>query len=279
MAANAWRLNSHDLPVRPSEESQSLTLSYKDTGSRSTSLHAAPSVPQHSPTPSPSPSGVSGWLGSGSWESILEEHIPNTLPELHPITGTYSRLSAQGADERKRATTTILNSFFLLVNSYDDFVYCQEENVRMSPELWNEFQEVVDWADMTQEMIHVALVFFTLRGHGKITTFVEMCPPDCLGSAERAIIYAMEELQESVPSVKTLNADMKELLTDTFKLHELFNFAQMLQGENIPWSIKYLQDHIKEHGDQALRFYLLCLVGMMSALILDSSKRGSKFMN
>jgi hypothetical protein len=291
MAANAWRLNSHDLPVRASEESQSLTLSYKDTGSRSTSLHAAPSVPQHSPTPSPSPSGVSnisgvtpspsgvsGWPGSGSWESILEEHIPNTLPELHPITGTYSRLSAQGADERKRATTTILNSFFLLVNSYDDFVYCQEESVRMSPELWNEFQEVVDWADMTQEMIHVALVFFTLRGLGKITPFVEMCPPDCLGSAERAIIYAMEELQESVPSVKTLNSDMKELLTDTFKLHELFNFAQMLQGENIPWSIKYLQDHIKEHGDQALRFYLFCLVAMMSGLFVDRSKRGSKFM-
>lgn len=212
------------------------------------------------------------------WVNRLEEQIPHTLPELHPVTGTYARLNVQGHEERKKAVCAILNSFFLVTNSYDDFVCCQDPAVRMSPELWAEFQEVVEWTDMTRDMIHMALVFFTLRGLGKLSAFVEMCPPES-DSPEKAILYAMDELGDSVPSVKTLSDENLAMLKETFRLHELFNFAQMMQGENIPWSISYLQVHIKEHGEEALKFYLFVLVAMMSGLIMDPQKRGSKFMN
>jgi hypothetical protein len=218
-----------------------------------------------------------GRLGE-DWADHLERQIPDLLLELHATAGTYARLKIQGMQERQRAIGAILNAFFLLTGSYADFVFCQDPSSRMSHELWVEFQSVVSWAEMTPEMIHTALVFFAFRGLGKVQDFVDMCPPDCTGSPERALTYAMNELQESVPSVKTLPTNMFDLLEDTLKLHELFNFAQMLQGENIPWSISYLQIHINQHGEQALKFYIFVLVSMMSGLVLDSTKRGSKFM-
>ena len=54
----------------------------------------------------------------------------------------------------------------------------------------------------------------------------------------------------------------------------MFNLAQMLQGENVPANVSQLQESIKRDGVEALRFYILFLLGFMSG---DSAAKISVF--
>ena len=58
-------------------------------------------------------------------------------------------------------------------------------------------------------------------------------------------------------------------------LHSMFNLAQMLQGENVPANVSQLQESIKRDGVEALRFYILFLLGFMSG---DSAAKNQLFL-
>eukprot|EP00438_Fugacium_kawagutii_P023175 Skav200832 [mRNA] locus=scaffold3034:121137:125135:+ [translate_table: standard] len=115
--------------------------------------------------------------------------------------------------------------------------------------------------------------------------------------------------QNVVPSTRWLSEKGTNLFEEALLTHELFNLAQMLQGENCPANVKELHSHIEEKGelpmlvrgesahvcgehvigavslehcqmmspgDALFRFYILFLLGFMSGL---AGGQGSRFMN
>ena len=56
-------------------------------------------------------------------------------------------------------------------------------------------------------------------------------------------------------------------MKQTLELQQSFNFAQMLQGENVPANLQQLQSNIQERqGKQLLQFYVIYLLAFMSGL-------------
>lgn len=51
-----------------------------------------------------------------------------------------------------------------------------------------------------------------------------------------------------MPSTRWLTEKGTELFEGALLTHELFNLAQMLQGENCPGNVKELHSHIAEKG-------------------------------
>ncbi|CAE7321884.1 CNGA3, partial [Symbiodinium pilosum] len=47
-------------------------------------------------------------------------------------------------------------------------------------------------------------------------------------------------------------------------------------GENVPANVAQLQEQVRREGEQALRFYILFLLGFMSGL---GAGHGSRFLN
>jgi len=207
----------------------------------------------------------------------LEVNLTSTFNEINPDNGIFVNLDHDA--ERRRALASTLCALYLLRDSYDEFVECQPPEVRMSMELWKEFQDFVKWTNMKPENIHTALVFLAIRGLGKVSSFADACPEQIKDSAEKVLLHGIVQSPDLVPSVTWLSEDTKDLLKRTVRLNEQFNFAQMLQGENNPWSVDLLKRYVEEYGNQALKFYIFCLVGMMCGLLGNASTKGSKFMN
>ena len=88
----------------------------------------------------------------------------------------------------------------------------------------------------------------------------------------------MQEMEFYVPSVSLLPCDMYELVGSALMLHMDFNFAQLLQGENIPYSVERLAETIDEKGEELLKFYLFTQVCMMSGVTGPTSLDGSLFL-
>jgi len=206
----------------------------------------------------------------------LEKNLGSTFREIHPTKGIYMALDHD--TERRRALASTLCALHLLRDCYDDFVESQPPAGRMSEELWKEIQAFVNWTNMTPESIHTALVFLAIRGLGKASSFADICPETIKDSAEQILLYGIDHVPDLVPSVGYLSEDMADLLKRTTRLNEQFNFAQMLQGENNPCSVGLLKQYVEEFGNQALKFYMFCLVGMMCGLLGNASTKGSKFM-
>ena len=149
----------------------------------------------------------------------------------------------------------------------------------MSKELWKEFQAFVKWTNMTPESIHAASVFLAIRGLGKASSLANACPEMIKDSAEQILLHGIAHVPDLGPSLAHLSKDMEDLLRRTMCLNEQSNFAQTLQGENNPCSVGLLKEYVEEHGNQALKFYMFCLVGVMCGLNGDASTKGSKFMS
>lgn len=56
-----------------------------------------------------------------------------------------------------------------------------------------------------------------------------------------------------VPSASYLTSDAVEIIKSTLVVHETFNLAQMLQGENVPGSVVKLKELISQEGAEAPR--------------------------
>merc|ERR1719460_195294 len=81
-----------------------------------------------------------------------------------------------------------------------------------------------------------------------------------------------------VPSVTYLPAEMMHLVHSALLLQTEFNFAQFMQGENLPLNVAILAEIIEEHGEQLLKFYLFVVVCFMSGLTGAISLEGSLFL-
>ena len=66
-------------------------------------------------------------------------------------------------------------------------------------------------------------------------------------------VFSARNYPNVVPSVRGLEANELQLIADALQVHQDFNLAQMLQGENVPASVLQLQEVIKRLGIEILR--------------------------
>ena len=68
--------------------------------------------------------------------------------------------------------------------------------------------------------------------------------------------------KQVVPSVVWLSETQLNYMNDALLVHETFNLAQMLQGENVPANITELYNLVHEQGQEWLPFLHAVSVGL-----------------
>lgn len=203
--------------------------------------------------------------------------LSDSIPELMEKRGTHDVFGQ--AVEREKSESCCISLMALVVGSYQDYTEPQPPQARLSENQWNQLQELVQWTQPTASMIRAALVLLAIRALGKSKRILQQLPPN-YHRPETAVIFLMRTYPDVVPSVKSLDEEELELMSEALEVHkdlapEDFNLAQMLQGENVPASVFQLQEVIKRLGMEIFRFYILFLLGFMSGL---AGGQGSRFM-
>lgn len=202
----------------------------------------------------------------------LCRNLQIALPEIHKEHGTHA-LHSQ-AFERDRSESACLNILFLLADKFEDFRSPQPTASRLTSEQWLELRRIATWINPSVEEIHAVLVLLAIRSLGKYKSIVKQLPTD-VQRPEKAVVHLMKKHSNVVPSVGQLSDKSFSLVVSALDLHECFNFAQMLQGENVPASLLHLKN-VAEVETSILQFYMLFLIGFMSGL---AGGCGSKFMD
>lgn len=222
-------------------------------------------------------SGNLQWMIEEGWKrdlqvNTLPAQLQECLPELHPNDGPHAIF--EQPLERDRAESSCICTLALIHDRYDIFTMPQPPSAKLLEKQWQILQTIIRWVEPTYEKIHAVLVLLAIRSLGKSKAVANQCPQN-ERSPENVVLHLIEEYQNVVPSVQGLNAAGIKYAKGALHLHSMFNLAQMLQGENVPANVSQLQESIKRDGVEALRFYILFLLGFMSGL---NAGRGSKFL-
>lgn len=218
--------------------------------------------------------GLLGWLTALSeLDQSLAARLQELLPELN--TEFSPHIVFEQNAERDRAESSCISIMSLWKDRYDIFTQPQAPNVKLRPEQWQELQDLVNWIDPDLEQIQAVLVLLAIRGLGKSKSVLQQMPRHNR-RPEKAVLHLMESQKNVVPSVFWLGPRALSFITDALAVHELFNLAQMLQGENLPANIAQLRDCIAEKGQDIFRFYIFFLLGFMSGI---AAGQGFRFMN
>ncbi|CAE6961526.1 Hcn4 [Symbiodinium natans] len=192
--------------------------------------------------------------------------------ELDPAHGLHAMYSEPV--ERDKAECGCLCLAALASNSYDLFVAPQSAESRLEVSQWNQLRGFLDWAAPTQEMLQAAFFLLSVRSIGKYRTVTRQLPEEHQ-RPEAALLYILDHFPNVVPSVRSLSETAKRMVTNVLQLQQDFILPQMLQGENVPANLAQLQRFVQETGEETLKFYVVFLLGFMSAL---QGGKGSSFM-
>ena len=129
-------------------------------------------------------------------------------------------------------------------------------------------------ASCHKDQVHAVLVLLAIRSLGKSNNVAKQVPLD-ERVPEKVVLHLIDNYTNVIPSVRELSEEGLRYAKSALHLHSIFNFAQMLQGENVPASVRQLQESIQRDGIEVLRFYILFLLGFMSGL---GAGRGSRFL-
>jgi len=198
------------------------------------------------------------------------------IPELNAQKGSHVVLKQPL--ERDRAESSCISVLALAAGKYDIFTKPQAPAAKLRAEQWYQLRDIIRWIRPTEEQLHAVMVLLAIRALGKSKAIVNQLPKS-QRRPERAVLYLMEFHENVVPSSTRLDEDGLRRVRKALEVHETFNLAQMLQGENIPANVNQLQELIRgyaEEGMEVFRFYILFLLGFMSGL---ASGHGSRFMN
>eukprot|EP00434_Breviolum_minutum_P012096 symbB.v1.2.010667.t1/scaffold700.1/size171416/8 len=206
-------------------------------------------------------------------DSTLASRVVSAIPELDKRFGPYMIFDQEV--ERGRAESGCISLLALLGKHYDIFTLPQQARGKLLHRQWQELLEIVDWIAPTKEQVHGVLVLLAIRGIVKSKAVTRQIPKQHR-RPERAITFLMECCQQVVPSASHLTNNAMQVVRSALVVHETFNLAQMLQGENVPGSVVKLKELIASEGEEALRNYMLFLLGFMSGV---SGGEGSRFMN
>lgn len=203
---------------------------------------------------------------------LLQKYIP----ELNKETGTHVVFKQQG--ERDRAESSCISLLALITGSYEIFTKPQAPTNRLRREQWYQLRDIIRWIQPTKAQLHSVLVLLAIRALGKSKELVNQLPKD-KRRPERAVLYIIENHKNVVPSADWLSEDGLRSVRKALMVHETFNLAQMLQGENVPGNVAQLQELVLSYGnegEEVFHFYILFLLGFMSGL---AAGQGSRFMN
>lgn len=201
------------------------------------------------------------------------KRVVKLIPELDKRAGPYIIFDQD--PERGRAESSCISLVALLMKHYDIFTAPQPARGKLLHRQWQELLDIVEWISPTKEQVHGIVVLLAIRGIVKAKAVTRQIPKQHR-RPERAITFLMECCQQVVPSATFLSTESMEIVKSSLAVHETFNLAQMLQGENVPGSVVKLKELISENGEQALKNYMLFLLGFMSGV---SGGEGSRFMN
>lgn len=218
--------------------------------------------------------GIAWLLKEGWLEDLEESTLPNQLrsclAELNPENGSH--IIFEQPQDRDRAESSCISMLALLANRYEIFTRPQDLQSRLRRQQWEQLQEIITWVRPTIDEIHAVLVLLAIRALGK-SKFVLCQVPSHNRRPESAVLYLVDYSSNVVPSIKELSENGLRYVKLALQLHEAFNFAQMLQGENVPANVAQLQEQVSRQGEQSIRFYILFLLGFMSGLEAGSGSR------
>eukprot|EP00439_Symbiodinium_sp_Y106_P044031 s753_g5.t1 len=143
-----------------------------------------------------------------------------------------------------------------------------------TPGQWKHLRELVTWVKPTPEQLQAVLVLLAIRGLGKSTVLMNQIRSSH-GRPEQVVLYLIKNAKNVVPSTQGLSEKALGFI-ETLGGSEVFNLAQMLQGENVPANVAQLQERTRELGEEVFHFYVLFLIGFMSGL---GGGHGSKFLH
>lgn len=211
---------------------------------------------------------------------IKGDELPGVLqkliPELNEDAGTHVVFKQQG--ERERAESSCISLLSLITGSYEIFTKPQAPANRLRREQWYQLRDIIRWIQPTHAQLHAVMILLSIRALGKSKELVNQLPKD-KRRPERAVLYIMENHKNVVPSSDWLSEDGSRAIRKALMVHETFNLAQMLQGENVPGNVAQLQELVLSYGtegEEVFHFYILFLLGFMSGL---AAGQGSRFMN
>ena len=203
----------------------------------------------------------------------LAKDLEIFVPELHGQAGSH--MVFEQAPERDRAVSSCISILALVHDRYDVFTEPQAPPVKLRPEQWQELRRIVSMIAPDLEQLQAVVVLLAIRGLGKSKTILSQVPKE-MKRPERAVLHLMTDVQQVVPSVAWLTDAGRTSVTDALLVHETFNLAQMLQGENVPANILQLYQLVHQQGQNGFNFYMLFLLGFMSGI---AGGNGSRFMN
>eukprot|EP00929_Paragymnodinium_shiwhaense_P012517 TRINITY_DN11978_c0_g6_i1.p1 TRINITY_DN11978_c0_g6~~TRINITY_DN11978_c0_g6_i1.p1 ORF type:complete len:1338 (+),score=322.47 TRINITY_DN11978_c0_g6_i1:161-4174(+) len=208
-------------------------------------------------------------------EQVASE-LEHVFCELNMTHGTYMEFGQK--DEQKRSCSAMLAIIWLHYDSHEGFTASQPAASKMTEKQWEELREFYLWTGLDQDKFCAALVFLCIRGLGKVKIFAKALPPE-KRTPEDVVLNLIHTKPHMVSSIFMLTPHMQALLESCFRIHSQFNLAQMLQGENTPNELAVLQTCLMEEGWDMLKFYTVCLFGIMSALRGAETHNGSLFMD
>jgi len=213
-------------------------------------------------------------LGVRAMETYkLTQELQLVIPELHFEHSPH--VVFEQPAERERAESSCISVLALFKNRYDIFTHPQAPQQRLDETQWLELQSLLSWIDPDVEQMQAVMVLLAIRALGKSKAVLQQMPRE-MRRPEKAILQLMASEKNVVPSVWWLSERGTKCIENALEIHELFNLAQMLQGENLPASIVQLRRCIEAKSEEQFRFYILFLLGFMSGIAAGT---GSRFMN
>lgn len=178
--------------------------------------------------------------------------------------------------EHQQAQSSCLSLIALVQDKFKEFTEPQADKHRLELPQWQQLRSILAWTCPTEERLQAGLFLLAVRSLGKCRAVTRQLPDECQ-RPEKAVLHIIENCTRAVPSVNSLSNEALELVKGALELHQEFNFAQLLQGENAPANILWLQELItsKDKGEDIFKFYVFFLLGFMSGL---DGGHGSKFM-
>ncbi|CAK9075394.1 unnamed protein product [Durusdinium trenchii] len=214
-------------------------------------------------------------------EQVLRSNQPEFLDqlrksfvELDTADGLHTRYGE--LKEQEKVESGILSLVALARGDYEAYTSPQSGANRLTMAQWEQLQGVLLWAEPTPEKVMAAIWLLAVRPMGKYRAVTSQLPSHAQ-RPDQAVRYILAGYPLVSPSGDALTTHVRAFVTSTLELQLDFNFAQMLQGENVPANLLQLKEFIlKKSGEETLKFYVLFLLGFLSGL---AGGNGSRFMN
>lgn len=120
----------------------------------------------------------------------------------------------------------------------------QDPKNRLEESQWEHLQTLLTWANPDAEQLLGVIFLLAVRGIGKYKALTRQLPTN-YQRPEHAVRYILNHYPNCMPSIDSMSMQMLQMANNVLELQEFFNFAQMIQGENVPENLDRLQRYMQ----------------------------------